>query len=470
MRQMRVIGLLALTAVCVACLGLPQKPKPAALIEAAPLSEPPSGGAGWPAADWWAQYRDPTLDELIELSLESSPSLASAHARFESARESVRIASAANGAHLETNGDFSRQRLSDNGLFSPSLLGFNWYNQADLGLQASYTFDWWGKQREAVEAAMDQAHASQAERSAAALVLTSSIADAYFGWQSDAARLALARQRETTLERERSISEARIRAELDPKDDLQRAEAAVAGVREQIAALDGSAKLRVIALAALAGRAPEELPELHPRPLPTIALAVPDDVRIDLLARRADIVASRWRVEAAERGRESARDEFFPDISINALIGFQSMDVVRLLDYGSRVPGASAAIHLPIFDAGRLKARYGAAQAAVDSAAASYRDTVVSAAREVAAQASSLSQIAQQSAERRKRLDAAAALERSAAARVRQGVVDPRVELRAADALAQERDAVLQLDAAAVSADISLKRALGGGYDMKANP
>jgi outer membrane protein TolC len=95
---------------------------------------------------------------------------------------------------------------------------------------------------------------------------------------------------------------------------------------------------------------------------------------------------------------------------------------------------------------------------------------VVSAAREVAAQASSLSQIAQQSAERRKRLDAAAALERSAAARVRQGVVDPRVELRAADALAQERDAVLQLDAAAVSADISLKRALGGGYDMKANP
>ena len=146
------------------------------------------------------------------------------------------------------------------------------------------------------------------------------------------------------------------------------------------------------------------------------------------------------------------------------------MDVGTLLDYGSRVPAATAAIHLPIFDAGRLKARYGAAQAAVDSAVASYRDTVVGAARDVATQASSLAQIAAQRAERRKSLDAASALQASAAARVRQGVVDPRVELRAAETSMQERDTLLQLDAAAVSADIGLKRALGGGYEMKATP
>lgn len=464
-----VIAILA-AALCAGCAGLPAKPKPAALTDAAPLSEPPGGGAAWPEEDWWKQYGDPTLDRLVDLALESSPTLASARTRYETARQSVRIASAAAGAHVEANGDFSRQRFSDNGVFSPSLLGFSWYNQADLGLQASYTFDWWGKQREAVEGAMDQAHASQAERSAAALMLTSSIADSYFGWQADEARIEVARERESTLERERSICEARIRAELDPKDELERADSALADVREQIAALDGSAKLRVIALAALAGRAPAELPELHVRPLPPVDTRVPDDVRIDLLSRRADIVASRWRVEAAEHSRESARAEFFPDISINALVGFQSMDVGTLIDYGSRVPAATAAIHLPIFDAGRLKARYGAAQAAVDSAVASYRDTVVGAARDVATQASSLAQIAAEQAERRKSLDAASALEASAAARVRQGVVDPRAELRAAETSIQERDALLQLDAAAVSADIGLKRALGGGYDMKATP
>jgi outer membrane protein, multidrug efflux system len=465
----RVIAILA-AALCAGCAGLPAKPKPAALTDAAPLSEPPGGGAAWPAEDWWKQYRDPTLDRLVDLALESSPTLASARARYETARQSVRVASAAAGAHVEANGDFSRQRFSDNGVFSPSLLGFSWYNQADLGLQASYTFDWWGKQREAVEGAMDQAHASQAERSAAALMLASSIAESYFGWQADEARIEVARERESTLERERSISEARIRAELDPKDELQRADSALADVREQIAALEGSAKLRVIALAALAGRAPAQLPELHVRSLPPVDTRVPDDVRIDLLSRRADIVASRWRVEAAEHSRESARAEFFPDISINALVGFQSMDVATLVDYGSRVPAATAAIHLPIFDAGRLKARYGAAQAAVDSAVASYRDTVVGAARDVATQASSLAQIAAEQVERRKSLDAASALEASAAARVRQGVVDPRAELRAAETSIQERDALLQLDAAAVSADIGLKRALGGGYDMKATP
>ena len=467
----RLLGIVALAAAsCAACVGLPPKSKPEALMQAAPLSEAQGGEGAWPAADWWKQYRDPTLDRLVDLALESSPTLAAAHARFETARQSVRIASAESGAHLEANGDFSRQRLSDNGLFSPSLLGFNWYNQADLGLQASYTFDWWGKQRQAVEAAMDAAHASQAERSAAALALASSIADSYFGWQADEARIALAREREGTLERERAISEARVRAEIDPRDDLRHADAALADVREQIATLEGSANLRVIALAALAGRAPAELPVLRVRPLPRIAPALPDDVRIDLLSRRADIVASRWRVEAAEHSRESARAEFFPDISVNALIGFQSMDAGTLLSYGSRVPGASAAIHLPIFDAGRLKARYGAAQTAVASAAASYRDAVVSAARDVATQASNLAQIEAQASERRKSLDAATALQASAAARVRQGVVDPRVELRADDTLIQERDAVLQLDAAAVSSDIGLKRALGGGYDMKATP
>jgi multidrug efflux system outer membrane protein len=470
MSRRGVIGLVASTVLAGAgCAGLPVKPRPAGLIESAPLSELPSGGA-WPAPDWWTQYRDPMLDRLVEIALASSPTLASAHARFETARESVRIASAENGAHVQANGDFSRQRLSDNGLFSPSLLGFNWYNQADLGLQASYTFDWWGKQHLAVEAAMDQAHASQAERSAAALALASSIADSYFGWESDEAHIEVARERESMIRRERSISVARIRAEIDPNDDLQRADAALAQTREQIAALEGSAKLRIVTLAALAGRAPTELPQFEVHPLPAVAAALPDGVRIDLLSRRADIVASRWRVEAAEQSRGSARAEFFPDISVNALLGFQSMDVATLLNYGSRVPGASAAIHLPIFDAGRLKARYGAAQAAVDAAVASYRDTVVGAAREVATQASTLAQIEAQTAERRQSLAAAQALERSAAARVRQGVVDPRDELRAAETLIQERDALLELNAAAVSADIGLKRALGGGYAMEPPP
>jgi outer membrane protein, multidrug efflux system len=451
--------------VCAGCAGLPPAPKPVQLSNDAPLDGLGAGGGEWPELNWWRRYRDPTLDQLIAGALASSPTLATAHARYDSARQSVRIAGAASGARIEANADMQRQRLSDNGLISPSLLGFAWYNQADLGLQASYTFDWWGKQRDAVESAMDQAHAAEADRSAAALMLESSVADTYFGWQADQSRLALVRERESTVEREAAISAARVKADLDSADSVNSSALALAAAREQIAELEGSAKLRRVALAALLGRSVEELPPLQARPLPSFDGKLPDDVRLDLISRRADVTASRWRVQAAERDLDSARAEFFPDVSVNALIGVSSVDVGKLLQYGSRVPQAIVAIHLPLFDAGRLKARYGATQASVSSAVASYHETVVSAARDVAMQASTQAQIAARRTQRAIEVDSARQLQGSAAARVRQGIIDPRAELAARESWLEQRDALLQLDSAALSADIALQRALGGGYD-----
>ena len=460
---------LGLAAILAGCAGLPPKPKPVVLPNEAPLAGlEVQGGGAWPAQQWWQRYQDPSLDALIALGLSSSPTLATAHARFDTARQSVRVAGAAAGVQVTAVGDIDRQRLSDNGLFPPQLLGFTWYNQADLGLQFSYTFDWWGKQRDLIQAALDEAHAAQADRSAAALLLTSSIADTYFGWQADQARLALAREREATVQREGAIAAQRVRADLDSEDSLRSADMALAAAREQIANLEGSAKLRVVALAALVGRSIADLPPLSPKPLPSVPGAIPDAVSLDLIARRADIAASRWRVEAAERNLASARAEFYPDISINALAGLSSIDVGKLLEYGSRVPQVEAAIHLPLFDSGRIKAHYGAVQASINSAVENYRETLVSAAREVASQATTRAQLAAQRAQRALESDAARQLEASAAARVRQGVVDPRSELTAAEASIGQRDALLQLDAAALSADVALQRALGGGYDEAA--
>lgn len=453
-------------ALSVGCAGLPPKHKPVQLSDSAPLDGlEAAGGGDWPAQEWWKRYQDSTLDQLIALGGANSPTLATAHARYDSARQSVRLAAAESGAHLQASADADRQRLSDNGVFPPQLLGFTWYDQFDLGLQASYTFDWWGKQRAAVEAAMDQAHAAQADRSAAELMLASSIADAYFGWQADQNRLSLAREKEAAVELQAKVSGARVRADLDSADELNSADLALAAAREQIAALHGSAELRVVALAALVGRSVSELPPLSPKPLPSFPAALPDNVKIDLISRRADITASRWRVEAAERSLASARAEFFPDVTVNALLGFSSIDAGKLLEYGSRVPQITAAIHLPIFDAGKLKARYGGAQAAIDSAASSYQDTVISAARDVATQATTRAQIEAQRAQRAKQVDAALRMKNTAAARVRQGLSDSRSELMATESWIDQRDGLMQLDSAALAADIALQRALGGGYE-----
>jgi multidrug efflux system outer membrane protein len=447
------------------CIGIPSRPQAPELPGQAPLSELPAGGGSWPREEWWRRYADPDLDRLVDLALASSPTLASARARFDSARESVRIAGAESGAHLQAEGDANRQRLSDNGLFPPELLGFHWYDQYDLGLQASYTFDWWGKQRDAVQAAIDLAHAAQVDRIAARLVLASSIADAYFGWQADQSRLSLAREQEAAAVRQDAITAARIGADIEAEGEANRTAIGLAAVRERIAQLQGSARLRIVTLAALVGSSPEQLPTLTPRPLPAADSGIPDNVRLDLIARRADLAASRWRVEAAQKNREAARAEFYPDISINALIGLQSRDIGKLLLYDSRVPQFGAAVHLPIFDAGRLQARYGASQAMLDAAVAAYRDTLVSAAREVATQAASRAQILAERAQRQVEVDAAARLRAGAAARARQGLTDLREELTADQSWLDQRDALIQLDAAALASDIGLQRALGGGYE-----
>lgn len=450
------------------CAGIPKAEEKVTLSPAVPLADTAQGNAGaWPQREWWRGYQDATLDELIAAGLASAPNLKTAHARFDSARESVRLAGAASGAQVSLTGDLDRQRLSDNGLFPPQLLGFHWYNQANLGFQINYTFDWWGKQRAAVSAALDQAHAAQADRSAAELILASSIADTYFGWQADQQRLVLARENLADAERMGVIARDRLRAELDPAEIVHHADTSVAAARERIAILEGSARLRIVALASLCARPEADLPALQAKPLPTLITNMPDNVRLDLISRRADITASRWRVEALQQNLKSARAQFYPDIGINALAGVSAIDVGKLLEYGSRVPEAGLSLHLPIFDSGTLAAQYRGTQAQIRSAVATYDQALSDAARDVATQLETRQQIMRQRAERLIEIDAAEHLHNGAAAQLYQGLIDARTEITAAQNLLEQRDALSQLDAQALSADIGLQRALGGGYEAQ---
>ena len=479
---MRRPGICAAAAVLAACVHIPEKTPEPRLPSRAPLADAPAvtaaaagpgarvPGARWPDAEWWRRYQDPALDEIVRLSLASAPSLSAARARFEVARASVREVGAAAGAHVDVSVDVSRQRLSDNGLFAPEILGFNWYNQADLGLQASYTFDWWGKQRAAVRSAVDTARARDAESSSARLTLVSSILDTYFGWQSDQARLKLALQRVANAERREAIDVARVKAELDSPDTVREVHALVGAARDQVAALEGSARLRIVALAALTGLAAAELPRLTPQDLPTVAAELPDNLGIDLLSRRADITASRWRVEAARSSADSARADFYPDVSLKALAGLSSLQLGKLLEAGSAVPAISAAVHLPIFDAGRLSARYGATRSQLSSAVADYQDTVNNAAKDVATQVTTRQQVLAQRAIRIGSVSDAQTLYRAAQARVAAGLTDLRPQLEAEQNVLVQQDTLLQLNAAAVAVDVALQRALGGGYDATVTP
>jgi len=458
------VTLAALLAVT-GCAWIPPKAAPPALRPAAPLTLGPSDATGsWPAQDWWRLYQDPDLDALIDRALSRSPSVEAAQARFASAQASVRTAAALLGVQVALDGDISTQRLSDTGLFPPKLLGFDWYDQTDLGLNVRYSFDWWGKQRAQINAALDAAHAATAERSTAALVLATSVAQTYFAWQADMARLALARARLENLQRQRALAASRVSANIARVDETLQIEGSVTQASEQATTLANSASLRRVALAALLAVAPEELPALRARPLPALQAQLPASAGLDLLARRPDIVASRWRLEAAERGVEVARAGYLPDVSLQALIGLSTIHPLKLFDFGSAAPDFGAAIHLPLFDSGRLRGAYEGSTAQLRAAIATYDDTVVSAAREVGTQAVTRADLLARRPERVHALELATELQRTAAARASAGLTDARAQLTADAQRIDTQDALLQLDTTALQTDLDLIRALGGGY------
>jgi multidrug efflux system outer membrane protein len=229
-------------------------------------------------------------------------------------------------------------------------------------------------------------------------------------------------------------------------------------------AIDGSAKVRRAVLASLLGVAPAELPDLKARELPAVEPGLPANASLDLIARRPDIAASRWQVEAALKQTDAARAEFFPDLSLTALAGLSSIDMGKLFTAGSRTFAVTPALHLPIFEGGALEANYGLSRAQLDSAVAQYRGTVLEAARDVATQALSGEQLAAQREEQQAQLAADERLLANAQARLRQGVRDARESLAAELVLLQQRDAATQLHAQALANDLALIKALGGGY------
>jgi len=169
-------------------------------------------------------------------------------------------------------------------------------------------------------------------------------------------------------------------------------------------------------------------------------------------------------VEAAARHLELARSNFLPDVSLRALIGFSSREIGHLLDAGSAAPQFSAALHLPLFDGGVLRAGYAQERAQLDSAVALYRGAIVSAAHEVNEQLVLRAQWEQQEQLRTEQLEAAQQLRTAAAQRAAAGLSDARPALEATHTWLGLGEAQIQSHYGRLCAELALIRALGGGY------
>src|SRR5258708_39843646 len=147
----------------------------------------------WPREDWWSAFGDPKLDALVHRALEGNPSLRAAQARVRSVGALADGARASLYPTVDLNASATRQRISANDIYPPPF-GGAWVNQGRLALDFNYEFDFWGKHRSALAAAIGDARAASADAAQARLVRASAGAPTYFQTQTDLPALALAPQ------------------------------------------------------------------------------------------------------------------------------------------------------------------------------------------------------------------------------------------------------------------------------------
>jgi NodT family efflux transporter outer membrane factor (OMF) lipoprotein len=217
-------------------------------------------------------------------------------------------------------------------------------------------------------------------------------------------------------------------------------------------------------LAALLGKGPDRGLTINRPASPALkAFGLPANVGADVLGRRPDIVAARWRAEAAAKRIKVAKAQFYPNINLLGLLGFSSLGVGNLLASGSDVGSVGSAVSLPIFDGGRRRATFKGARADYDFAVASYDETLTQALREVADVAVSSRQLEVELSNARSSLDATERAYRLAEVRYKAGAADYQSVLIVEDRLLVRRRIVSGLESRAFILDVALTRSLGGG-------
>jgi NodT family efflux transporter outer membrane factor (OMF) lipoprotein len=427
--------------------------------------------AAWPSDIWWKQFNDPQLDALIAEALDGDGvgPLRQAEARLRNAQAVTRGAESRQYPSIGFGVGSTSERFTENYIYPPPL-GGNTFTLNHAAVDLSYDIDFWGRNRSAIASARSQVEASKADAQAARLAVTTAIARAWFQLQRlgavrDVTEAAL-KQREDVL----ALAQQRFDAGIDTNAELRQAEAAVPSTRVDLAQIDESVGLVRNQIAALLGKGPDRGREIGvPRGTGTAMVALPATLPAELLGRRPDIVAARWRVEAARSQIDTAKAAFYPNLNLMASAGFLAFGASNFLKAASRDNSAGVALTLPIFEGGALRANLAGRNADYDVAVEQYNTVLVDAVHDVADQIVSIQSVNAQFADQElARVKTEQAYD-VAVIRYKAGLTTYLTVLTAQTAVLTQQRADAELRARVLDLDVTLARALGGGYHVTGN-
>jgi NodT family efflux transporter outer membrane factor (OMF) lipoprotein len=421
--------------------------------------------ADWPASDWWNAYGDPQLASLITEALNGAPTLAEAQARLRRAVAATGVARAAGLPSLTASGRIADARQSEYQGLPPQFVPQGYIGTGNVSLDFNWELDFWGHNRAAVAAATSDARAAAAEAAEARLMLSTSVAAAY----ADLARLYSERDVEARMIDSQNQTRAqvtdRVNNGLAALAEQREAEAEPLQSQAELTSIDEQITLVRDQIAALLGQGPDRgLAVMRPADTVPKALGLPAHLPAELIGRRPDIVAARWRAEAAASHIKQDKAAFYPNVNLVGLIGAAALPLHDLTRNGSSVGSIGPAVTLPLFEGGLLRSNLAASEATRDEAIATYEAAVVEALHQVADVATSYRSLSVELSQSSAALAASEDAYRMAGIRYRTGLSTYSSLLQVEQGVLLRRRAVADLKARAFSLDVALVRALGGGF------
>ncbi|EDX5783995.1 MdtP family multidrug efflux transporter outer membrane subunit [Salmonella enterica] len=409
--------------------------------------------SGWPQAQWWRQFNDPQLDAIIQQTLAGSHTLAEAKLREKRAQSQAELLEAGSQLQVAALGMLNRQRASANGFLGPYALdaprlGMDgpYYTEATIGLFAGMDLDFWGVHRSA----------------AVELSLTTGVAQLYYSMQASYQMLDLLQQTHDVVDYAIQAHQSKVTHGLEAKVPYHGARAQMLAVDKQIAAVKGQIKETRESLRALMGT--EAMPDIKPVSLPQVSTGIPSTLSYELLARRPDLQAMRWYVQASLNQVDAARALFYPSFDIKAFFGLDSIHLDNLFKNTSKQINFIPGLRLPLFDGGRLNANLASTRAASNILIERYNQSVLNAVRDVAINGTRLQTLNDERAMQAQRVDAMRYTQSSAEAALKQGLGSRLQATEARLPVLSEQVSLLMLDTQRIIQSIQLIKSLGGGY------
>lgn len=418
--------------------------------------------------DWWLGFGDAQLNTLVGTALQSNPGLKVAQARLARAQAASASVKAVDGPQVNGALDLTRQLYSANNIYPPPI-GGSVLDSGSLQATASWELDFFGKNQAALDASLGLIKAAQADARAARGLLAANVTRNYFQLVRLQAQLELAQRTLAQREHIQRLVQDRVKAGLDTQLELQQAASALPDARLQVELLSEQKALTLNALAALTAQPVSALTLELPALNKIAGLRVASNMPLDLLGRRSDIAAARWRVEAAVSDVAASKAQFYPNINLVGFAGLSSIGFDKLLKPTSEQWGVGPAIRLPLFEGGRLRANLRGKTAELDSAIESYNAQVLEAVHEVADRLTSAQAVRRQQTEQSAAQASAETAYAIALQRYEAGLGNYLNVLGAeAPVLAQRRQGV-DLAARALDTQVQILHALGGDLPQAAS-